>query len=180
MKAVREESISWFSLATGGSLSIFDILWLVDTLLQSLPSSSHGVFPVWYLSSDFPFLQGHESHWIRGYLILHLTSLCLQERHFQIKSHSKVLEVMTSTYKFERVILQPLAGVMETILGDLLCFQEDLSSVYPKTVDQCTNKMSCSPLFYRYITCDTKAFRNGRSTIDHCYTLSSYREIHQE
>lgn len=31
-------------LASGGLLAIFGILWLVETLFQSLPSSSHSIF----------------------------------------------------------------------------------------------------------------------------------------
>lgn len=42
-------------------VAVLGIPWLVDTVLQSLPLSSHSIFP----GCQTLFLQGHQSYWIK-------------------------------------------------------------------------------------------------------------------
>lgn len=58
--------------------------------------------------------------------------------------------------------------------------KEELSSVYPKPYADIPTKLDAALLHINIFYLTQEAFRNGCSTIDHCYTLSSYREIHQE
>ena len=59
--------MSWASLlVSGGTVAVFGIPWLVDTSCQSLPSHSHGVFPVCVSISRFPPFHQDTSHVGRG------------------------------------------------------------------------------------------------------------------
>ena len=98
LKPVREHPSCLF-LTYGGLLAIFGICWFIDASLRFL--SLHSIF----LESLFlrgcilirtPLIQNQESTIsIYG---PHLNQLYLQWPNFQIKSHSEVLGVRTSTY----------------------------------------------------------------------------------
>lgn len=76
-------------------MAVLGIPWLVDTSLQSLPPLSQGVLPVCTSVSKFP-----SSYRTPIVLAAPSTPVWLQQLCFQIRSHSTVLEVRTSTYDF--------------------------------------------------------------------------------
>lgn len=53
-------------LASGGLLVAFGVLWLTETSLWPLPSSSRGVVPVHVLCPNIPFVKENQLCWIRG------------------------------------------------------------------------------------------------------------------
>ena len=91
--------------SSGGLMEIFDIPWLVDISLQSLPLLSHGILPMClYLclclfSSSYKDTSPIGSKANPNDSIL--TCLRLPRCYFQIRSHSnKVLEIKTAAYLF--------------------------------------------------------------------------------
>ena len=54
-KGYEEDLFHAFPLAPGGLLAIVSNPWFVETSLQSLPSSWHGILPVCASVSEFPF-----------------------------------------------------------------------------------------------------------------------------
>lgn len=53
-------------LASGGLPVAFGVLWLTETSLWPLPSSSRGVVPVHVLCPNFPFVKENQLCWMRG------------------------------------------------------------------------------------------------------------------
>lgn len=70
-------SILWYSLA------------FIDTLLQSQPSSSHGILPLSVLEFKFLSSYKHTDHWV----IAHFNpeGLHPQKAYFRIRLHSQIL-----------------------------------------------------------------------------------------
>ena len=90
-------------------LDIAGIICLERASLLSLSSSSHGVLLCPSLSSNFPFLKGHQAYWI----IANPNDLILAwlppwRSYLQIRSHSEILKVRISKYEFEGDTVQPI------------------------------------------------------------------------
>lgn len=109
VRALRGNSFCALLLASGGLLTILAIPWLIDASCWSLPSSSHDVLPLCvHLCTNFPFLQGHQSCWLRSHSTLTLNKLHLQRICFQIRLPPEVLGVRTSTCELGGDTIQPI------------------------------------------------------------------------
>ena len=65
------------------------------------------------LCPSFPFIQGHESYWIRLHFNDFLTWQHLQRPYFQKRWHFEVLEIRTSAYFFMGNTIQPITTVRQ-------------------------------------------------------------------
>ena len=105
LRTMRKNLFQAPTLASCCFLAIFVSPWLAEPRFS--PSSSHGIFLVCMSVSRFPFVQGHRAFWIRTQPNDPiLTEQPLHVTYLQRRSHSEVLGVRISIYKFWEDTLQ--------------------------------------------------------------------------
>ena len=62
----ESKSVAISPHVSGGFLSVFGIPWLLEASSQSLPSSSHGIVPMYESLQRFPFNKNGSQEFPRG------------------------------------------------------------------------------------------------------------------